>query len=139
MMAVDIRALPDISERSPSDVLELLGRPFLPEAIQTRRIGGREASYVPISAVIHRLNRAAGSWTWRVVSISTENMSLVRKGDLVDVMVSTVIGALEVPGLGVREGVGTHPCEGGEDAAKAAASDALKRAASLYGVPLSGS
>ncbi len=138
-MAVDIRALPDISERSPADVLELLAKPFRPEVIQTRQIAGRSVAYVSITAVVERLNKAAGSWTWRVVSISTESMPLTRKGELVDVMVSTVVGALEIPGLGVREGVGTAPCEGTEDASKSAASDALKRAASLFGVPLSGS
>jgi len=138
-MAVDIRALPDISERSPADVLELLSRPFRAEMVQTRRIGGRDCPYVPIGVVVNRLNRAAGSWCWRVVSITTETTPLARKGELVDVPVATVIGALEVPGLGVREGVGTAACEGTEDAAKSAASDALKRAASLFGVPLSGS
>ncbi len=137
-MAVDIRALPDISERSPADVLELLAKPFRPEVIQTRQIAGRAVAYVSIAAVVERLNKAAGSWTWRVVSISTDAVQLTRKGALVDVMVVTVVGALEIPGLGVREGVGTAPCEGTEDASKSAASDALKRAASLYGVPLSG-
>jgi hypothetical protein len=137
-MAVDIRALPDIGERSPSDVLDLLAKPFRPEVIQTRRIGGRECPYIPIGAVVNRLNKAAGDWTWRVVSVTTESMPLVRKGELVDVPVVTVIGALEIPGLGVREGVGTAPSEGSEDASKSAASDALKRAASLFGVPLSG-
>jgi len=138
-MAVDIRALPDISERSAEDILELLGKPFRPEVIKSRKIGGRDVNYVSIDVVVSRLNRAAGSWTWRVVSVSTEVMPLVRKGVLVDVMVVTVVGALEIAGLGVREGLGTAPSEGTEDAGKSAASDALKRAASLYGVPLSGS
>jgi len=138
-MAVDVNSLADIGERSPADVLELLAKPFRPEVIQSRQIAGRSVAYVPIAVVVNRLNRAAGAWTWRVVSVTTESMSLTRKGEIVDVPVVTVVGALEIPGLGVREGVGTHPCEGGEDAPKAAASDALKRAASLFGVPLSGS
>ena len=137
-MAVDIRALPDIGERSPADILELLGRPFKPELIKSRKIAGRDVCYLPIAVVVNRLNRAAGAWTWRVVSITTESMPLTRKGELVDVMVVTVIGALEIPKLGIREGLGTHPCEGTEDASKAAASDALKRASSLFGVPLDG-
>jgi len=136
---IDIENLPKIGERSAEDILELLARPFKPEVIKSRRIGGRDVCYLPIAAVVERLNRAAGNWSWRIVSITTESMPLTRKGELVDVPVSTVIGALEIPGLGVREGVGTHPAEGTEDAAKSAASDALKRAASLFGVPLSGS
>ena len=137
-MAVDVNSLADIGERSPADVLELLAKPFRPEVIQTRQIAGRTVSYVPVAAVVSRLNRAAGSWDWRVVSISTENMSLTRKGAATDVPVATVIGSLEIPGLGVREGVGVHPVEGSEDAGKAAASDALKRAAALFGTPLDG-
>jgi len=137
-MAVDVNSLADIGERSPSDVLDLLAKPFRPEVIQSRRIGGREVAYVPVSGVISRLNKAAGSWTWRVVSISTESMPLTRKGELVDVPVVTVVGALEIPGLGAREGVGTAASEGSEDASKSATSDALKRAASLFGVPLDG-
>jgi len=137
-MAVDIRALPDIGERSPSDVLELLAKPFRPEVIQSRQIAGRSVSYVPVAAVVNRLNKAAGAWSWRVVSVTTESMPLTRKGELVDVPVVTVVGALEIPGLGIREGVGTAPSEGTEDASKSAASDALKRASSLFGVPLDG-
>ena len=127
-MVVDVNSLADIGERSPADVLELLAKPFHSEMVQTRRIAGRDVSYVPIAVVVNRLNRAAGNWTWRVVSISTETTPLTRKGELVDVQVATVIGALEIPGLGIREGVGTAPSEGTEDASKSAASDALKRA-----------
>jgi recombination DNA repair RAD52 pathway protein len=137
-MAVDVNSLADIGERSPADVLELLARPFHSEVIQSRRIGGREVAYVPVSGVISRLNKAAGAWNWSIVSISTESMSLTRKGEIADVPVVTVIGALEIPGLGIREGVGTAASEGSEDAGKAAASDALKRASSLFGVPLDG-
>jgi len=137
-MAIDLNTLADIGERSPADVLELLAKRFPPEAIQSRMIGGRETPYVSIASVIARLNKAAGDWTWRIVSITTENMPLNRRGETVDTLVSIVIGSLEVPGLGVREGVGTHPCEGGEDGPKSAASDALKRAASLFGTPLDG-
>lgn len=137
-MAVNIAALPALGERSPSDVLELLAKPFRPEVVQSRQIAGRTVAYVPINTVVARLNRAAGDWTWRIVSITTENMSLVRKGTATDVPVVTVVGSLEIAGLGVREGVGVHPVEGSEDAGKAAASDSLKRAASLFGVPLDG-
>jgi len=135
---IDRENLPKISDRSAEDILEFLGKPFRPELIKSRRIGGRDVCYLPIAAVTERLNKAAGNWTWRVVSVTTESMPLTRKGETVDVPVVTVIGSLEIPGLGVREGVGTHPCEGTEDAAKSAASDALKRAASLFGVPLDG-
>jgi len=137
-MAIDLEALPAIGERSAEDILELLAKPFRAEVIQTRRIGGRDCPYIAIGVVVNRLNKAAGNWTWRVVSVTTEVMPLTRKGELVDVPVVTVIGALEIPGLGVREGVGTAPSEGTEDASKSAASDALKRASSLFGVPLDG-
>jgi len=137
-MAVDVNSLANIGERSASDILELLARPFLPEAIQTRKIGGREVAYVAINSVVARLNKAAGSWDWRIVSVDTAPMALVRKGELVDVMVTTVVGELSIPNLGVRQGIGTAVCEGNEDSAKSAASDALKKAASLFGTPLDG-
>jgi len=137
-MAVDVNSLADIGERSPADVLELLAKRFPPEAILSRTVAGRPVSYVPISAVVSRLNKASGDWSWRIVSIEYETMPLIRRGELADTTVAVVVGALTIAGLGAREGVGTHPCEGTEDAAKSAASDALKRAASLFGVPLDG-
>ena len=53
---------------------------------------------------------------------------------------SVVIGELEIPGLGTRQVLGVQALEdgSGEDLIKGAPSDSLKKAASLFGVPLEG-
>lgn len=137
-MAVDIANLPEIGQRSATEILELLAKRFQPSAIQSRSIAGRSVPYVPVGEVISRLNRAAGSWDWRIVSTTIEVMPLVRRGGLEDVPVAVVVGELSIAGLGARQGIGVAPLEGGEDAPKSAASDALKKASSLYGVSLDG-
>lgn len=134
-------------ERSPEEILELLGRRFRPEAIQQRKIGGgRQVSYLPVSAVIERLNKACNTWSFRIVSRDRELMQLnrwneqTRRSEPRDVPVSIVVGELEIPELGKREAIGVQALDdgSGEDLLKGAASDSLKKCASLFGVSIDG-
>jgi hypothetical protein len=143
---VDTEALAPTGQRTADEILDLLGRRFRPEVVQTRKIGGREVSYVPVSAVIERLNRACNSWHFRIVSRDRETMVLnrwsaeTRKAEPRDVSVSVVIGELTIPELGTRQAIGVQALDdgSGEDLLKGAASDALKKCASLFGVSIDG-
>lgn len=121
--------------RTPSDVAALLKRPFAAHVIKQRKVAGRDVDYVAIGDVIDRLNRACMEWHWQVTDIRILTMPLKRRDGMVDTPVAHVTGTLVIPGLGQRQAVGTAPCEGTEDAAKAAESDAIKRAATMFGVP----
>jgi hypothetical protein len=109
----------------------MLAAPFPPELVRQRPGSGRNTfDYVSGAEVIKRvLNATGGRFTWSVTSIqmvqeqSGHGCWLVR-------------GTLTIPDLGCRDGIGTHPAEG-VDAAKAAETDAFKRAALKFGVALS--
>ncbi len=141
-----VEPLAPIGERTADDILDLLGRRFRPEIVQQRKIGGREVSYVPVSAVIERLNRACNTWNFRIVSRDREVMHLnrwnqdTRKSEPREVSVSVVIGELAIPELGMRQAIGVQALDdgSGEDLLKGAASDALKKCASLFGVSIEG-
>jgi hypothetical protein len=145
-MIVAVEPLAPIGERTADDILDLLSRRFRPEVVQQRKIGGREVSYVPVGAVIERLNRATNSWHFRIVSRDRETMVLnrwnesTRKSEPRDVPVSVVIGELEIPELGTRQAMGVQALDdgSGEDLLKGAASDSLKKAASMFGVSIDG-
>lgn len=133
-------------DEEPS-VLALLQRPFRSEHIQSRKIGGgKQVSYVPVAAVIERLNKACPVWNFRVIAQKWETMRLnrwndiVKKPELRDVQIYVVTGELEIPGLGSRQALGVQALDdgSGEDLLKGASSDALKKAASLFGVPVDG-
>jgi hypothetical protein len=130
-----------------TSVLALLQRPFRPEHVQSRKIGGgRQVSYVPVGAVIERLNKACPVWNFRVVGQKWETMRLnrwnevTRKSEIRDVQVYVVTGELDIPELGARQALGVQALDdgSGEDLLKGAMSDALKKAASLFGVPVDG-
>ena len=134
-------------ERSPEEILDLLGRRFRPEAIQQRKIGGgRQVPYLPVSAVIERLNKACNTWNFHLVSRDRELMQLnrwneqTRRSEPRDVPVSIVVGELEIPELGKRQAIGVQALDdgSGEDLLKGAASDSLKKCASLFGVSVEG-
>ena len=142
----DTEPLAPIGQREPEMILDLLGRRFRPEVVQQRKIGGRDVSYVPVSAVIERLNRACNTWNFRIVSRDRETMVLnrwnqdTRKAEPREVSVSVVIGELEIPELGTRQAIGVQALDdgSGEDLLKGAASDSLKKCASLFGVSIDG-
>ncbi len=139
---IDIENLPKIGSRSAEQIYELLGKPFKPEVIRSRRIAGRDVNYVPVGAVIERLNRACNRWSFRIVEHETITMRLNRWNDELkrseprDVSVFTAIGELEIPELGTRQAIGVQAIDdgGGEDILKGASSDALKKAAQLFGL-----
>ena len=125
------------SERTPQQVADLLRRPFAPHVIKQRKIAGRDTDYIAIGDVLDRLNRATLQWHWEVTRIEILTIPIRRKEGIVELPVFHVAGEISIPGLGTRQGIGTAPCEGTEDAAKIAESDAIKRAASMFGVPVS--
>lgn len=135
-----------IGERSADKILELLRRPFRPEVIQTRKIGGRQVAYIPVDAVIERLNKATNTWDFRIVERSREVMSLnrwnqeTRQSEPKEVVVSVVIGELTIPELGIRQAIGVQALDdgSGEDLLKGAASDSLKKCATLFGLRVDG-
>ncbi len=139
-------ARPAAEQRTAEEILELLGRRFRPEVVQQRKIGGRQVAYVPVAAVIERLNRACNTWNFRIVSRQTDVMLLnrwnaeTRKSEPREVPVSVVIGELEIPELGARQAMGVQALDdgSGEDLLKGAGSDALKKAASMFGVSFEG-
>jgi hypothetical protein len=96
--------------------------------------------------VIERLNRATNSWHFRIVSRDRETMILnrwnqeTRTSEPREVPVSVVIGELEIPELGTRQALGVQALDdgSGEDLLKGAASDSLKKCASLFGVSIDG-
>ena len=67
-MAVEnVTPITPIGERSAEEILDLLGRRFRPEVVQQRKIGGgRQVAYLPVSAVVDRLNRACNSWNFLI-------------------------------------------------------------------------
>jgi hypothetical protein len=111
--------------------LEKLTKPFPTSAHKQRQIQGRPFTYVEGHTVIHRLNEATGNtWSMEVKSISTvetaENWKQV-----------TAHVALTIPGLGTREHIGIQDVHvKGADLVKGAITDALKKAATLFGVGL---
>lgn len=131
---------------SLDEQLNLLARPFRPEVIQSRKIGGKQVKYVPGDAVIERLNKACGNWSYRIVNTTWERMFLNRWDDALkkstprEVFVYVVTGELAIPGLGARQAQGVQAIDegSGEDLLKGASTDALKKCATLYGVPVDG-
>jgi hypothetical protein len=127
-------------------ILDLLGRRFRPEVIQERKIGGRQVAYVPVAAVIERLNRACNTWNFRIVSRERDTMILnrwnqeTRQSAPREVSVSVVVGELTIPEIGTRQAIGVQALDdgSGEDLLKGAASDSLKKCASLFGVSIDG-
>jgi hypothetical protein len=109
---------------------ELLLRPFPPGAIKQRPgLGGKTFDYVSGGDVTRRLLDATGNeFTWTITE-TTLFAGESGKGHWL------VRGTLDIPELGCRDGVGTHPAEGA-DAAKAAETDAFKRAAMRFGIAL---
>ena len=117
-----------MANKSPAEIMEALGKPFPRNAIKKRQGGGGKMyDYVETHAVVHRLNAATGG-EWSFVIRNYE-----WRGDLL-----IVHGELTIPGLGTRSAFGVQQVKGnaGEDLVKGGASDALKKAATLFGVAL---
>jgi hypothetical protein len=113
---------------SEGTITERLMEPFPPEAIKEREGGGhRRLSYVEGHTVIHRLIKATGN------RFDVRVLALEYKGDLL-----TATVALSIPELGTRQHIGVQKVseKGGEDLVKGAVTDAIKKAATLFGVGL---
>lgn len=106
--------------------LDRLTRPFPAQAVLQRTgAGGKSLSYLPTHTVIHRLNDAtANRWDFRLTRLDLMGDTYV------------AVGELTIPGLGTRTGIGVQRVadRAGEDLVKGAASDCLKKCATLFGV-----
>lgn len=122
-----------ITGMTADELNKALGEPFPETAIQTRPGGrGTQLRYVEGHTVIHRLNDATGNrWNFSVDKI--ERTQLDEQNALLMAYVT-----LEIPGLGTRSHIGVQSvnARGGEDLVKGAVTDALKKAATLFGVGL---
>lgn len=92
--------------------------------------GGNWLTYVTFERIWDRLSSCCPAFTWEVKSLQVQ-------GDGKDSL-WVCIGTLTIPELGSRDGVGTDKVWKGqypsEEAAKAAATDAFKRACVLFGI-----
>lgn len=108
--------------------IDALTREFPCEAIKQREGGGRrKLNYYDGQTIIRRLNEATcNNW----------NLSIMRTWMEGDILLAHV--CLTIPGLGSREHMGVQRIQpnGGEDMYKGAVTDALKKAATLFGVGL---
>ena len=126
--------------------IEILERPFDEHELEQKDVGrGRSFTYVKTHSVIERLNQATGyNWSEKIVSETWTTIPARRKADNgeyaeFEQRVHIVAIELSIPGLGTRVGYGTQEIEtnaGADVIAKGAASDALKKAASHFGVGL---
>lgn len=113
----------DTSNRHET-ILAALGEPFPRQAVKQRKVGNFQADYVEGETVIRRLNKCCpDGWDWRIVGMEWREKMLV------------VWGELTIPGLGTRSGMGISENMIG-DVVKGASTDALKKAATLFGVAL---
>jgi hypothetical protein len=111
--------------------LEELTKPFPTTAHKQRPVGGgRNVTYVEGHTVIHRLNSACPEWHMTIKSLDSIDV-----GNNTQQVTAHV--ALTIPGLGTREHVGVQDVrQGSPDLVKGAVTDALKKAATLFGVGL---
>jgi hypothetical protein len=117
---------------------QALEAPFPDHAIKNRKGGGGSSfDYVEGFTIIRRLNEATGgTWDWAIRSFEFRPLPPTKMGK--DQSLVVVTGELTIPGLGTRAGVGVQKVseDGGEDLVKGASTDALKKAATLFGVAL---
>lgn len=111
---------------------DVLCRPFPPELIKQRQgQGGKMLSYLETHVVIARLNEGCDAWSFEVVQHQMVEDEVIVVGKLIaDGIVKMAFGGATV----TRDRDGRIVDLG--DTHKAAASDAIKKAASLLGVGL---
>lgn len=125
--------------REPQRILNDLARPFPNMAVKQRKgRGATTLDYLEGHTVIHRLNEATdGNWQWEILELS-EFTTVGRDGK--EEQVLRCHGRLTIPPFGPREHIGvqgmSNASMGGEDIVKGAVTDALKKAATLYGMGL---
>lgn len=115
-----------------------LTEPFPKAAIKQREAtkGGKLLDYVEGHTVIHRLNDSCDSWDLEIKDIDTSVIGKDNEGN--DILLVRAHVALTLPELGTREHIGVQAvrARAGEDLVKGAVTDALKKAATLFGVGL---
>jgi len=118
--------------------LDALTRPFDPAQIRQREgRGGKMLDYLETHAVITRLNEAfSGAWSFEAVEYKTLEGEIVVRGRLTaQGITKEQFGSSDVHRHKGQDGEKGAPVSIGDDL-KAAASDALKKAATLFGVGL---
>lgn len=131
----------DTGEITQSIDLAALHRPFSSAAVEQREGGGnRKFNYIAVETCIRRLNEAVQEWSFRMVPGTMQWLDggIDRNSNQSQVLM--VVGELTIPGLGSRQGIGIQrvivPIVNSEDMIKGALGDALKKAATLFGVAL---
>ena len=111
---------------------DILTRPFPPELVKQRQgQGGKTLSYVETHAVIARLNEGCDAWSFEVVEHQVLDEEVIVVGKLnADGVVKMAFGGSSI----TRDRDG-RPLSIADDL-KSAASDAIKKSASLLGVGL---
>ena len=118
--------------------LEVLTRPFDPAQIKQREgRGGKMLDYLETHAVITRLNEAfSGAWSFEAVEYKTMEGEIIVKGRLAaQGITKEQFGSNEIHRHKGQDNQKGTPVSVGDDL-KAAASDALKKCATLFGVGL---
>lgn len=111
---------------------DVLCRPFPPELIKQRQgQGGKTLSYVETHAVIARLNDGCDAWSFEIV----EHQVLEEEVVVVAKLTADGVVKMSFGGSAITRDREGRPVSIADDA-KAAGSDALKKAASLLGVAL---
>lgn len=121
---------------TPEEIKAGLEAPFDAHQIKWRQGAyGKDLAYLDGPTVFRRLNECTNSWSFEIVKSSFVDM-VQKGGEIVNVMI--VEGHLEIPELGKRPGTGVQVIKdgSGEDMYKGAQTDAIKKAASLFGVGL---
>lgn len=114
--------------------IDILSRPFAAELIQQRRgPGGQSLSYVSGSEYIRRLNEAFNcEWTFEIVEHQRFTSEVVVLGRItIDGVVKSAFGGSSIK----MSRQSDEPISLADDL-KAAATDALKKASSLFGIGL---
>lgn len=129
---------------SEINALNVIQTPTPQEWIKSRKSGGTNLSYVSGDTVTRLLNKAFRyRWSF-VVKESRIIQAQDRKDRSGKVFpqgrIAYVLGQLTVPGWGVREQWGSQVLTGGSDvqehALKSAATDSMKKCASMFGIAL---
>lgn len=125
---------------------EVIQRKIDPRLIKQRDAGGnKKLDYISGSTVIRLLNEAFNyQWSFEVIEevlvTSLPKWDKYKKEDVAQPPYIKILGRLTVPGYGIKEQYGTKILLGGateqEGASKSAATDALKKCATLLGIGL---
>ena len=123
--------------KSPDEITKALAEPFPPQALKRRSDRGSTFTYVEGHTVFRRLIDATGNrFDVAVIDQSITPYGQTAKG--ADRVIITARVRLTIPELGSREHMGVQVTSigSGEDLYKGAISDAIKKAATLFGVGL---